>query len=186
MKQYLVLWFYHKNVRCSVPGLTDLLLVGRLERCCSSFRSLSQDSLSSVELPCSVYLLMEPLCSCHKPQDLSSPPTVSFISTSFSWRQWGGRVSGRMTWRTGKAVSVWRGTTQNDKWPYLHFVLEDVGVSVHAGVFFQFTQYNAFPEEKDLSLMPSRGGLNFWSLLQHCEGSLKRRRHEIICVFLHN
>lgn len=62
-----------------------LLLVGRLERCCSSFRSFSQGSLTREDRPCNVYLRREPLCSCHNPQDLSSPPTVSFISTSFSW-----------------------------------------------------------------------------------------------------
>ena len=64
----------------------DSLLVSRLECCCSSFRSFSQDSLTSVEWLCNVYLRREPLCSCHKPQDLSSPPMASFISTSFSWR----------------------------------------------------------------------------------------------------
>lgn len=62
----------------------------------------------------------------------------------------------------------------------LHFVLEAVGVSVHAGVFFQFAQHNAFLKEKDLSLMPSRGRLNFRRFLPHCESSLKRRRQKII------
>lgn len=32
-----------------------------------------------------MYLLREPLCSCHNPHDLSSPPTESLTSTSFSW-----------------------------------------------------------------------------------------------------
>lgn len=62
-----------------------LLLVCRPERCWSSLRSFSQESLARQERPCSVYLLREPLCSCHNPHDFSSPPTESFTSTSFSW-----------------------------------------------------------------------------------------------------
>lgn len=70
----------------SLPGVHIYLqLVGRLERCWSSLMSLSQGSLASVERPWSVYLRTEPLCSCHNPHDLSSPPTVSLISTSFNW-----------------------------------------------------------------------------------------------------
>lgn len=63
---------------------------------------------------------------------------------------------------------------------YLHFVLEGVGVTVHTGVSFQFTQYNAFLEEKNLSLMPSRGRLNFWSLLPYCEDPLKGGRYSMV------
>ncbi|TNN89355.1 hypothetical protein EYF80_000643 [Liparis tanakae] len=50
------------------------------------------------------------------------------------------------------------------------------GASSSSGMSLNLTQYNAFLEEKDLSLMPSRGRLNFWRFLPHCEDSLKGRR----------
>lgn len=193
-----------------MPSQTKhLLLVDRLERCCSSFRSFSQESLTGEERPCSVYLRREPLCSCHNPQDFSSPPTVSLISTSFSWVGWvrvekseKGEWVGRWGQRLGKSFeSTLKCRNCHDLWPivslndlffcvasvelkvrkqenksYLHFVLEGVGITVHTGVSFQFTQYNAFLKEKNLSLMPSRGRLNFWSLLPHCEDPLKGRQ----------
>lgn len=62
---------------------------------------------------------------------------------------------------------------------YFHFVLEGEGVIVHAGVSFQFTQYNTVFEEKYLSLMPSRGCLHFWRFLPHCEYSLKKGKKTI-------
>ena len=58
---------------------------------------------------------------------------------------------------------------------YLHFVLEGVGVTVHAGVSFQFAQHNALLEEKNLSLVPPSGRLDFWHLLPHSEDPLRER-----------
>ena len=59
---------------------------------------------------------------------------------------------------------------------HLHLVFEDVCVTIHAAVFFQFAQDDAFFKEKDLSLVPSRGRLHFWILLPHCKESLERKR----------
>lgn len=63
-----------------------------------------------------------------------------------------------------------------NKQPYLHFVLEGVGVSAHARVSFQLAQYDTLLEEKHLSLMPSRGRLNVWRFLPYCEDTLEGQR----------
>lgn len=55
---------------------------------------------------------------------------------------------------------------------YLHFILEGVDGAVHAQIPFHFTQYNAFPEDKHLSLMSSGGCPHLCGVLPHCEDSL--------------
>lgn len=63
---------------------------------------------------------------------------------------------------------------------YLHLVLEAVCITIQVGVFLQLTQYNAFFEEKDLSLMPSGGCLHFRRFLPHCKDSLKENEYSIL------
>lgn len=74
---------------CLTFTLPDLLQAGCLLRSCRSLRSLSQERRRRTDRACRTIFLTIPRCSCHIPNALSSPSTVSFTSMSHNceWKQ---------------------------------------------------------------------------------------------------